>query len=189
MNVAPTQAKLCSMCMKPVQDSLFEDLSPAAGWDRDVARHALDELFSLARQYSSSTAYRRLIDFVARFRFYAAFNAMLVHIQMAGATFVAPPHRWLRHYGRRIKPGARPLVILQPMGPVMFVFDVSDTEPEDGALPLPLDVEQPFEVRHGRIGDEYAQTVENAKRDGIHITKREAGSQSAGEIAVARPGK
>jgi hypothetical protein len=35
--------------------------------------------------------------------------------------------------GRRIKVGGRPLVILQPRGPVMFVFDVSDTEPEENA--------------------------------------------------------
>jgi len=95
--------------MKAMQSSLFEDVSPAAEWDRDVARRALDELFSLARQYKSSGAYRELIDFVARFHFYAPFNAMLVHIQMAGATFVAPPHRWLRDYRRCIKPGAHPL--------------------------------------------------------------------------------
>jgi len=60
---------------------------------------------------------------------------MLIHIQMPGAKFVAPPHRWLHEYGQRIKPGAHPLVILQPMGPVMFVFDVSDTEPLPNAPP------------------------------------------------------
>jgi hypothetical protein len=114
---------------------------------------------------------------------------MLVYIQLPGARFVAPPHRWRRDYRRRIQPGARPLVILQPMGPVMFVFDVSDTEPEEGAPPLPPDVERPFEVKHGRIGNELTQTVENAKRDGIYIAKREAGSQSTGSIAVAEPGK
>ena len=178
------------MCVEEdTQSSLFEDISPAAEWDRDVARHALDELFSLARQYRSSEAYRELIDFVARFRFYAPFNAMLVHVQMPGAVYVAPPHRWLRDYRRRIKAGARPLVILQPMGPVMFVFDVSDTEPEDRAPPLPTDVTQPFEVRYGRIAGEFAKTIENAKRDGISVTERDAGSQSAGAIQVAQQGR
>jgi hypothetical protein len=132
--------------------------------------------------------YRELINFVARFRFYAPFNAMLVHIQMAGATYVAPPHRWLRDYNRRIRPGARPLVILQPMGPVMFVFDVSDTLPEQNAPPLPREVEQPFEVRCGHIGSEYQRTVENAKRDGVQVIARDAGSQSAGAIQKAPPG-
>jgi hypothetical protein len=163
--------------------------SPPAEWDRDVARRSLDELFSLTRQYKSSKAYGELLRFVARFHFYAPFNAMLTHVQMAGATFVAPPHRWLRDYDRRIKAGARPLVILQPMGPVMFVFDVSDTEPEKNARPLPPEVQQPFEVRRGQISGEYDRTIENAKRDGVGVIEREAGSQSAGAIQRAEPGK
>lgn len=112
-------------------------LSPADMWDQDAAKRALDELFNLTYQYRASKAYYDLMQFIARFRFYSPFNAMLVHVQMPGAKFVAPPYRWLRDYGRRIKPGARPLVILQPMGPVMFVFDVSDTEALKDAPPLP----------------------------------------------------
>jgi hypothetical protein len=164
------------------QGDLFDGPPPAAAWDRNVARHALDDLFSLARQYRSSQAYLELLQFVGRFRFYAPFNAMLVHIQKPGATYVAPPHRWLRDHCRRIKVGANPLVILQPMGPVMFVFDVADTEPEEGAPPLPPEVAQPFEVRGGRVKGELSQTIENAKRDGVEVIRREAGSQSAGMI-------
>ena len=119
--------------------------------ERDAARQSLDELFTLARRYKSSKTYKELLDFIAKFRFYAPFNAMLVHIQKPGAKYVAPPHRWLADYRRRIKPEAQPLVILQPMGPVMFVFDVSDTEPEKGAPPLPPDVEHPFDVPPGHL--------------------------------------
>jgi hypothetical protein len=171
------------------QGFLFEGDSPARQWDRDVARRSLDELFTLTHQYRSSNAYRELLEFVGRFRFYAPFNAMLVHIQMPGARYVAPPARWLRDHGRRIKAGARPLVILQPMGPVMFIFDVTDTEPEKGAPPLPPEVEQPFEVRGGRIGGGLARTIENAKRDGVDVAQREAGSQSAGQIRLAKAGR
>ena len=150
--------------------------------EQDVAKHALDELFSLTSQYKTSEAYRDLLQFVVRFRSYSPFNAMLTHIQMPGAVFVAPPHRWLRDYKRRIKPGARPLVILQPMGPVMFVFDVSDTEPAEDAPDLPPEVEQPFEVTHGKIGRGLEMVIDNAKRDCVRITKSPAGSQSAGSI-------
>jgi hypothetical protein len=153
------------MDTKAMQLSLFD--TPAVEWERNSSQRALDELFSVARQYKSGEAYHKLLDFVARFRFYATFNAMLLHIQMPGAVFVAPANRWLRDYRRHIKANARPLVILQPMGPVMFVFDVSNTEPEAGAPPLPREVVQPFEVRHGRIGLELAKTIENAQRDGI----------------------
>lgn len=35
---------------------------------------------------------------------------------------------WSRRYQRRVRPAARPLVILAPMSPVRFVFDIRDTE-------------------------------------------------------------
>lgn len=53
--------------------------------DQESARTALDELFTLARQYNSSEAYLELMRFVGRFRFYSPFNAMLIHTQMPGA--------------------------------------------------------------------------------------------------------
>src|SRR5689334_24071871 len=105
----------------------------APKWDHDATQRALDELFELAQKYKTTAEYHEFLKFVARFRFYSPYNAMLIHMQMPNARFVAPPHRWLGQYGRRIKSGERPLVILQPMGPVMWVFDVSQTQPELGA--------------------------------------------------------
>ena len=171
----------------PNEESI-PDATPAGAWERDAAKRALDELFSLTNQYKTSQEYRNLLQFVTRFRSYSPFNAMLVHIQMPGAEFVAPPHRWLRDYGRRIRTGARPLVVLQPMGPVMFVFDVSDTEPTEEARQLPREVENPFEVRHGYVGGSLELMIDNAKRDGIRITERKEGSQSAGSIGWVAEG-
>ncbi len=175
--------------MKDAQESQVQNPTPAAEWDRDVARRALDELFRLAGEYRTTEEYRKLLDFVGRFRFYSPYNAMLVHIQMPGAQYVAAPHRWLREYRRRIKPDARPLIILQPMGPILFVYDVSDTEPENDAPPLPPEVLQPFKVRHGQIRGELGQTSENAKRDGVFVAEREGDSQSAGVIQCAQSAK
>jgi hypothetical protein len=64
----------------------------------------------------------------------------------------------------------------------MFVFDVSDTEPGPNPIPLPPEVEKPFEVRSGKVGNELEQTIENAKRDGVQILLQKEGSQSAGSI-------
>ena len=150
-----------------VTDVAAEDSSSTERWDRDAARRALDDLFTNARQFNSSSSYFELMQFIGQFRFYSPFNAMLIHIQMPGARFVATARRWDKDFGRQIKIGAHPLVILQPMGPVLFVFDVIDTEPLPGARPLPSWVEYPFEVRRGQIGTELDQTVENAKRDGV----------------------
>ena len=171
------------------QQEWLDGLSPADDWDAHATQRVLDELFCYARQYRSSQSYDGLLKFVVRFRFYSPYNAMLVRAQMPGAPFVAPAHRWSRKYGRTIKVDARPLVILQPMGPVMLVFDVADTEPGKDSKPLPPEVEKPFEVRGGKIGKELDRTVENAKRDGIRIQPRKEGSQSAGSIRPAVGGK
>jgi hypothetical protein len=157
--------------------------------DLDATRTALDELFTLAGKYNSSDAYLELMRFVGRFRFYSPFSAMLIHTQMPGAQFVCTARRWRKNHRREIKISARPIVILQPMGPVLFVFDVSDTALLPNAPPLPSQVEDPFQVRSGKIGRQLALTIENAKRDGVRISERADGSQRAGSIQRAAAGQ
>jgi hypothetical protein len=157
--------------------------------DQDSARTALDELFTLAGKYSSSDAYLELMRFVGRFHFYSPFNAMLIYIQMPGAHFVCTALRWRRDYHREIKIGARPIVILQPRGPTLFVFDVSDTAPLRHARPLPIRVEGPFQVRSGKIGGQLALTIDNARRDGVQVSECSNGSQRAGSIQRAAAGQ
>jgi hypothetical protein len=168
--------------------NIVDNADSVGGFELSGARQSLDELFSLARRYRSSAAYYELIRFISRFRSYAPFNAMLVHIQKPGAVYVAPPHRWMADHRRRIRAEAQPLVILQPMGPVMFVFDVSDTAPEGDAPALPLEIDRPFDVGFRSLGTELELTVENAKRDGVEVVERNDGSQRAGSIQFVEPG-
>ncbi len=162
----------------PFDEETDQQSGPAAAWDTDATKRALDELFTLTHQYKSSQAYYDLLHFIARFPAYAPFNAMLVHVQMPGARYVLTPLKWLNNYGRVIKPGARPLVILKTMGPVMFVFDVSET---DGNY-LPQEIECPFETRNGKIGDKLPRTICNSKRDGVFVYTAILGSQRGGSI-------
>jgi hypothetical protein len=143
---------------------------------------ALDELFLIAGQFTTRAAYADLLLFIARFRMYSPFNAMLVHTQMPGAIYVATPKRWAQHYKRTIHPGARPITILQPKGPVLFVFDVSDTSPLSGAPELPESITNPFAIHNGKENGELDKTIENAKRDGVRVHQREFGSQYGGQI-------
>jgi hypothetical protein len=168
-----------------MDNKAYEKDTPAAEWAEQSTKHALDELFNATNAYRTSKKFNKLAQFVRRFRFYSPYNAFLIHIQRPGATFVAPPHRWKNEFGRTVKPNANPIVILQPMGPVMFVFDVSETEAGPDAMPLPPGVESPFEVRKGRIGDSLYLTIDNAKRDGIRIHGQKTGSQAAGSIQTA----
>jgi len=173
-----------SVCGAALLDQASEALL-----NQDSARTALDELFTLAQKYNSSDAYLELMRFIGRFRFYSPFNAMLIYTQMPGAHFVCTAGRWRRDYRREIKVNARPIVILQPMGPVLFVFDVSDTAPLANARPLPLQVNDPFQIRDGKIGGQLALTIENAKRDGVRVSERADGSQRAGSIQWAAAGQ
>jgi len=163
-------------------DLFDSSTKPADVWDEDSAKRALDELFSLTMEYRSSEKFQELLQFIARFPCYSPFNAMLMHVQMPGARYVAPPHRWWRDYKRTVKPGERPLVILQPMGPVMFVFDVSQTEGKE----LPPEVTSPFEPSGVTVGNVLEKTIENSKRDGIAVHTGLLGSQRGGSILALR---
>jgi len=178
------------------EHTLFDDLenqignessvtkSPAEHFDEDAEKRALDELFSLVRQYRIGKNFGKLVQFVSRFRMYSPFNALLVHIQKPGAVFVATAARWLHEYGRQIKTGAQPLVILRPMGPVMFVFDVSETEGKE----LPDDIVNPFRILKGKVGKEHEVLISTAKRDGIKVVEAKLGSLKAGHIETVEPG-
>jgi hypothetical protein len=81
------------------------------------------------------------------------------------------------------------VVDAQGARPVLFVFDVSDTAPLPNARPLPRQVEDPFQARDGKIGGQYALTIDNAKRDGVRVSERADGSQRAGSIQWAAAGQ
>jgi hypothetical protein len=164
------------------QLSPFEAEDPSSKWDKESSKHALDELFKATFAYRKSEGFYKLMKFVTKFHFYSPYNAFLIHTQRPGATYVAPSYRWLKDFNYRVKPNANPLVILQPMGPVMFVFDVSDTEPLPDAKPLPIAVTNPFKVRKGMVNKELEYAIENSKRDGIKMYYQKTGSQAAGSI-------
>ena len=52
------------------------------------------------------------MDFLARFRTYSPFNAVLIYTQMRGARHVAPAKRWLESYRRTIKTEGRPIGLI-----------------------------------------------------------------------------
>jgi hypothetical protein len=101
-----------------------------------ATKSLLDQLITDSRLYTQSKDYKDLLDFVVRLRNFAPFNAMLLHVQKPGLSYAASEHDWQDRFGRRIKEGVRPLLILWPFGPVALVYDVQDTEGKD----LPKDV-------------------------------------------------
>lgn len=94
----------------------------------------LDELFNSAKNYSKSGEYRKMLEFMQQMRHLGPFNAELAAIQRPGAQFILPANEWKWRYHRLIKDNATPIVILMPFGPVEFLFDLSDTYPENPQL-------------------------------------------------------
>src|SRR6185369_8861410 len=101
-----------------------------------AVRSLLGQLLTDSRLYTRSKDYQELLDFIVRLRTFAPFNAMLLHMQKPGLSYAASARDWRERFGRTIKEGARPLLILWPFGPVALVYDVLDTEGDD----LPDDV-------------------------------------------------
>ena len=135
--------------------------------------------------YRKSEDYKKLLEFIKKFRHIAPYNAMLIHIQKPGSEFVASASDWKMRFNRTIKPGARPLVILQPFGPVAFVFELSDT---DGKDPFPEELLNPFKVK-GKIEEaKIKRLIENLKSDGIYYNEVEYGTALAGFIRIAQNG-
>lgn len=103
--------------------------SPANPWaDPATAANAIDEMFVADNRYRGCREYLQVLNFIARLPQYSAFNGFLLYTQNPALSHVATARTWARKFGRRIKLNARPLLILAPMGPVRFVYDLKDTE-------------------------------------------------------------
>lgn len=158
----------------------------------DLAKASIDDLVRGAQRYRSSSDYLQMLEFVGRFKRYAPFNAMVVHIQKPGARYVLSSSEWMSKYRRVLKPGAQPLLIFQPRGPYMLVYDVGDTEALPGALPLPRGITAPASVS-SQVGEKevakvWHHTEMNLAPLGIRLTLVDHGASSYGRAYPSKSG-
>ena len=88
---------------------------------------AIDQLFQQALEDGGVSAFDKFWNFTRQFNHLSVYNSMLVMVQRPGATAVGTRKQW-RSIGRYVQPDAVPIVILQPFGPVLFIFEIGDTE-------------------------------------------------------------
>ena len=151
--------------------------------NKDNARKALDDLICRALAYRTGPELKALFDFMRRFPHIAPYNAMLLHLQNPGISYALQARFWERGYHRRVRPGARPYVILQTMGPVAFVFELSDTEPIDPAVDLvPEIVENPFPAKGQPPIGAIKTLVSACLKVGIEVEWRDRGTNLAGSV-------
>jgi hypothetical protein len=164
------------------QHTLFED-EEAVRLPAEDALSALDDLFRASQTYSTSERYFELLRFIRKFPRYSPYNCFLLHVQKPSVSYVATPGQWERRFGRTIKHDARPLVILAPMSPVLFVFDVEDTE----GAPLPATLTDSFATKGVLHEGVWEKTRLNLPRDRILLIEEEMNRNKAGCIMDAEP--
>ena len=149
------------------QMSLFPSIDAQKGTDTAFTEDmsALDEMFAASHRFRNSREYLELLGFISRFPKYSAFNCMLLYTQNPSASYVATAGSWKRQFNRELKFDANPMVILAPMSPVRFVYDVADTRgdtiPPDLTLPQEESAKLPQEV--------YDNTIHNCMLHGIIV--------------------
>ena len=127
--------------------------------------NALDEMFTASQRYRSSARYLEMLSFISRFPKYSPFNCLLLYTQNPAVSYVATVGTWQKRFRRRPKFDARPLVILAPMSPVLFVYDLKDTE----GAPVPEELLRPYRT-HGELSEQiWERTLENCQSHGITI--------------------
>ncbi len=149
---------------------------------RIASESTLDELFARSSAYLSTDKFVELIQFTSKLREYSPYNNMLVYLQRPDATHWATASHWRKKFNRKVKDDARPLIMLQPMGPVMLAYDVTDTEgPQLPALLADL-----FAVEGSFNFESFDRTIENCTSAGIVIKYRKLGAHHAG-TAIRAP--
>ncbi len=122
------------------------------------------QLYRQAISLRSAQELAALVAFAARFRRYSVFNTALIHAQRPTATLLASAVQWSR-LERTVHPGALPIIVLAPFGPVQFLFDETDT----GGREL-TEVERAALLAPGPSPRaNWEQTVEGAKALGVLV--------------------
>ena len=133
--------------------------------DLTTALNAIDEMFAASSLYRNSHEFLKLLNFIARFPNYSAFNCFLLYIQNPSISYVATARTWARKFNRHLKMSVNPLVILAPMAPVRFLFDIKDTEGDFVSPELLI----PYTIKKKFSGRVYDSTVHNCLIQGIIV--------------------
>lgn len=154
-------------------------------------KFTIDELMKRSWIYRNSEEFVRFFNFIASFYHYSRFNAMLVYIQNRAVTFFGGISFWKKKFNRNVKPDARPYIILAPMGPVMLVYDIFDTEGKESPeefLKRGLG-RKPFDVKGELNPQIFKQSIQTAEQWGIKIMYIPLSYFNAGYITTIFKGR
>lgn len=155
---------------------------------RSIGSRRIDAMMAFALKTRAASSIGDLLDQAAAVRERGFFNSILAVLQLPDASMLCSDTEWDRVWGRTVRPGERPLVLLFPFGPVEFVFDVSQTVETARAVPLPLDPE-PFVMAGVSSARELVARLTTAVEGlGVRVITSRQGVSSAGHIRRTRSG-
>lgn len=138
--------------------------------------------YSLFDRLYSNEQYEDFIDF-ALFMWltkrYSFFNSALILLQRPGAMFIETEEMWKKKYDRRVSPGISPIVIMQPFGPINFVYDFADTYGEQA----PSYMRDSFQLPKPdpEIGKFLPELIRTINQLGIFYCEKAYGSRQGGQ--------
>ena len=110
---------------------------------------------------------------------YSFFNSALILLQRPGALYVESENVWEKRFSRFVLPNATPIVIMQPFGPVNFIYDFADTYGEKA----PKYMRDSFKLPRAdtKAGDMLPHLIMTVKQLGIYYNEKSYGSRQGGQ--------
>lgn len=151
-----------------------------------IDKFTIDDLLHRSWIYKNSEAFFKFFNFIASFHHYSRYNTMLVYLQNEAVTFFGGKSFWKKRFERGVKKDARPYVILAPMGPVMLVYDVMDTEGKESPEEFLKNGlgRNPFDVKGKLPKEMFDRALEIAKSYGIEISFEDTSFLKGGHITT-----
>ncbi|MCC6489646.1 MAG: ImmA/IrrE family metallo-endopeptidase [Candidatus Hydrogenedentes bacterium] len=170
----------------PLPTDLFQDTVKPSAPEKEPAegvRKSLDDLVARALAYRTGPELKKLLEFTTKFPHIAPYNAMLLHVQNPGIRYALRAKDWFELYQRQIRPAARPYVILRTMGPVDFVFDLSDTDPVDPEFDnVPESIRNPFRAKGAPSPGVLGNLTFCCSLVGVQVEQRDFATHLAGRV-------
>lgn len=160
--------------------TLWEDMATPS-YDTP-SEHDLRTLMASALTAPTPDAIMHFAGFANRMRGFGPFNVQMIYAQRPGAGLVASRREW-EAQGRTVRPGAIPIIVLRPMGPIDYVIEELDTDPPTQRDPTRDVFAACGELNPERLDRLIEALAKPTKRHLlVHIQRRPTGASLAGWI-------
>lgn len=150
--------------------------------NKTTSKVALDLIYQNSSNQIKTEEVKELIKYINRLRHMSVDNAILVRVQKPDCEYAARKFHWEIHERKKLKPEAKPLIILQG-DTTDFVYALSDIRTRKYDLDW-----VPPECGEEMLYDYFRNIIFNMNAIGIDFIKQELESKFVGRIKVIDEG-